>query len=167
MQEFQAGFLDSGTGDPDIGKNLRRWMLEYAVLHGMPPSRAREYTNPAMMQRDAFLTALKEPETHTDEELFSALCAFAGRKLEQSPVIRKDRQRGAHLFAALWRTASGCTCRKGSHFSLPALESRKPFPGIPWPTRFTGRTHPCGYRLRAERLQSLSLPRRLLAGGTV
>lgn len=54
MQEFQAGFLDSGTGDPDIGKNLRRWMLEYAVLHGMPPSRAREYTNPAMMQRDAF-----------------------------------------------------------------------------------------------------------------
>ncbi|HIV24941.1 MAG TPA: TerB N-terminal domain-containing protein [Candidatus Scatomonas pullistercoris] len=131
MQEFQAGFLDSGTGDPDIGKNLRRWMLEYAVLHGMPPSRAREYTNPAMMQRDAFLTALKEPETHTDEELFSALCAFAGRKLEQSPVIRKDRQRGAHLFAALWRTASGMYLQKGQSLFTACFGEQKTFPWHP------------------------------------
>ena len=42
MLAFEAGFLDSGVGDQRMRGNLRRWMLEYAVLYHIPPDQARQ-----------------------------------------------------------------------------------------------------------------------------
>ena len=49
--------------------------------------------------------SLRSPETAKDEDVFSALAAFSGEKLEQSAVLKKDAQKGRHLFAAVWRAA--------------------------------------------------------------
>ena len=104
LRAFDNSYVNHGFGDGNMRKNLRRWMLEYAVLHDLPPETARECADPELMEQDRALAALKQPEEQTDEALFDALCAFAGEKLPKSPVMA-DAEKGRHLFAALWRTA--------------------------------------------------------------
>jgi len=101
---FEKNYVNPGYGDGNMRKNLHRWMLEYAVLHDLPPETARECADPELMEQDRALAALKQPGVQTDEALFDALCAFAGEKLTQSPVMA-DAEKGKRLFAALWRTA--------------------------------------------------------------
>lgn len=103
MQAFGKGFIDSGVGDPGIGRNLRRWMLEYAVIHGLPAETARSCADPELLLTDKALEALRKPETHTDEEIFRALSTLDHGKTEGSPVLTADLERGRHLFAAVWR----------------------------------------------------------------
>lgn len=76
LQAFEVGFLDSGVGDQRMRGNLHRWMLEYAVLHDVPPEIARQYAKPAMLQRDDALAVLREPKAAGEEAVFAALCAF-------------------------------------------------------------------------------------------
>ena len=106
MKAFEAGFLDSGIGDPGMRKNLRRWRFEYAVIHGLPVETVLEYADPSVLEKDRALAALKNPKQHTDEEVFSALCAFAGKRLRESPVCAGDGSKGKHLFAEVWRRLS-------------------------------------------------------------
>lgn len=131
MQEFEAGFLDSGIGDSGMRKNLRRWMLEYAVIQNVSVALARQYADPAIIERDASLAILRNPQESTDEEIFSALCSFAGKKLEQSPVIKKDEALGHRLFAAVWRSASELYSRDGKNFFTACFGEQKSFPWYP------------------------------------
>ena len=78
MRDFEAGFLDPGIGDPDIRKNLRRWMLEYAVLQNLPPEQALACADPIVVRKDNALAALRNPREAPDEAVFSALCYFEG-----------------------------------------------------------------------------------------
>ena len=103
---FEKGFVDSGVGDARMRTNLRRWMLEFAVLHELPPARARAAADPELIRRDEALAALKNPEQHSDDEVFAALCAIGGRRTANSPVISAGAERGKRLFADCWRAAS-------------------------------------------------------------
>ena len=76
MEEFQKGFLDSGIGDSSIYKNLRRWMLEYAVIHGLSPEWALQAADPALRDRDQALAVLRDPGSYKPEEVFSAQLSF-------------------------------------------------------------------------------------------
>lgn len=105
MRAFEVGFLDSGVGDQRMRGNLRRWMLEYAVLHNVSPVLARQYGEPAMVHRDEALAVLRDPKASGDEAVFAALCALGGEKLEQSPVVKRNEAQGRRLFAAVWRIA--------------------------------------------------------------
>ncbi len=105
LREFERGYLDSGVGDAHMRQNLRRWMLEYAVLCDLPPSLACQALDADMAEEDAALAALRSPAARPDEEIFSALCRFGGKKLADSPVLSGDRERGVHLFAEAWRAA--------------------------------------------------------------
>lgn len=141
MEAFEAGFLDSGMGDSGQGssgtddsgmrRNLRRWMLEYAVIHDIPASQARRYADPALLERDAALTVLKNPEDASDEEIFSALCCLTGKKMEQSPVVRKHGERGKRLFAAVWRSVSEAWSGEGRDFFSDCFGEEKAFPWHP------------------------------------
>lgn len=106
MEEFEAGYLDSDVGDGRMRKNLRRWMLEYAVLEGVSPEIARRFADKDMLERDGALSVLQNPETRLDEELFAALCFFGGKKQADSPVITMEPSRGKHLFCEVWRSAA-------------------------------------------------------------
>ena len=106
MEEFERGFLDSGIGDPAMHKNLRRWMLEYAVIHRISREEACRYADPVQTQRDVSIAVLRDPDEHTDDEIISALITFAGKRLEQSPVITGEGTGGKALTASAWRHAS-------------------------------------------------------------
>ena len=127
MEEFQKGFLDSGIGDSSIYKNLRRWMLEYAVIHGLSPEWALQAADPALRDRDQALAVLRDPGSYKPEEVFSALRFFGGRKLEQSPVVQKDPVKGKQLFAAAWRRGVERYSREGRDLFTDCFGSRKSF----------------------------------------
>lgn len=118
LKAFEEGFLDSGFGDARMRPNLRRWMLEFAVMQDLPPETAREYADRELLQKDAALAILRSPGDYSDEEVFSALCQFGGKKLTQSPVVTNDPDRGRHLFSEAWRAASRYRWQEKDLFTL-------------------------------------------------
>ncbi|MBQ6020770.1 MAG: TerB N-terminal domain-containing protein [Clostridia bacterium] len=106
LKAFETGYLDAGMGDGRMRQNLRRWMTELAVISNVPPQTAREYADPELIGADGALAALKSPETRSDEEVFTALCFFGGKKIAASPVFTADAGKGVHLFADAWRRAA-------------------------------------------------------------
>ncbi len=118
LRAFELGYINSGIGDKRMRNNLHRWMLEYAVVKGLPPELVREYADPDMMARDNSLAILRKPEAHSDDELFTALCVFGGKKVSESPVIKHDPARGRHLFSESWRSASTFRRHEKKLFSL-------------------------------------------------
>jgi hypothetical protein len=103
LKAFETGYLDAGYGDAVMRANLRRWMTELIIVHALPENIAQHFADPVLLARDQALTVLKTPEEHSDEEVFSALCFFDGKRLAQSPVCRKSAERGARLFSRVWR----------------------------------------------------------------
>jgi hypothetical protein len=124
LRAFEVGYLDSGIGDQRMRSNLRRWMLEYAVVNDLPPELVREYAEGEMMARDDSLAVLRRPEAHSDDEVFSALCVFGGKKTAESPVIQLDPVRGRHLFCEAWRSAAAYRWQGKRLFALCFGEKR-------------------------------------------
>ena len=131
MRAFETGFLDSGIGDPSMRKNLRRWMLEYAVLHNLPAETARTFADPAMLEKDTALARLRTPENVSDEEVFSALCVFGGNRLAQSPAAADEGGKGKHLFAEVWRFALQKWAEKGKNLFEACFGGQKEFHWYP------------------------------------
>ena len=108
LREFEAGFADAGYGDKRMKANLRRWTLDYGVLHGLDPDLVREVLDPEILERDRAIGILRAPGDHTDEEVFSALGYFGGKKLETSLILSAaGPDKGRKLFADVWREAFG------------------------------------------------------------
>ena len=103
LEAFEHSFIDRGFGDEQMRHNLKRWMTELAIVHGLSPETVQKYADPAVVERDQALSVLRVPEDHTDEEVFSALCLLDGNRPARSPVIRKAPEKGMHLFAAVWK----------------------------------------------------------------
>ena len=103
LSEFEAGCIDAGIGNPDMKKNIRRWMLDLSVVNALPSDLAVKNADQAMIRRDREIAVLNEPERHTDAEICAAMALFAGAKPENAPVIRQYGSRGEHLFAEVWR----------------------------------------------------------------
>ncbi|MBO4548649.1 MAG: TerB N-terminal domain-containing protein, partial [Abditibacteriota bacterium] len=100
LLEFKARFVEGGNGSCSMHLNLRRWVWEYAVIHGIAPD--TEY--PFSQEDDLHLAALSSPETHSDEEVFAALVNFGGKRYESSPAALFP-EKGRRLFCQVWRKA--------------------------------------------------------------
>ena len=118
LREFEEGYLDSGIGDKRMRPNLRRWMLEFAVLNDLSPELARQVADPEMIERDASLAVLRAPEKHSDAEVLTALCCLGGKKTESSPVLTFHSEKGKALFAQSWRKASAYVWQGKDLFAL-------------------------------------------------
>lgn len=103
MKAFETGFLDSGIGDQSMRKQLLQWMLEFAVIHRMPLDITLQYADPLTLKTDNALDVLKNPEVHSDEEIFSALNLLSGNKLTSSAAVSKNDVEAKHLFAECWK----------------------------------------------------------------
>lgn len=113
MKEFETGYLGSGLGDNHMLQNLQRWMLDFSVLHDLPPETAEQYADRQLLDEDQALAVLKEPQDHSDEEVFTSLCRFARKTFSQTPVVTGNAERGRHLFAESWRAAASGFCDHG------------------------------------------------------
>ncbi len=113
LKGFEAGYLDAGFGDKRMRQNLRRWMLEYAVLQDLPGETARGCADPETIEKDEALAVLRDAGNFDDEAVFSSLCVFDHQKICRSPVIAADPERGKRLFSQVWRNAlSGALSEK-------------------------------------------------------
>lgn len=105
LEAFETGYVESGIGDKRMRKNVRRWMMDFAVLHDISPDVARRYSDHDLLQEDMALSVLRAPSERSDEEVFSSLCTMEGEKLADSPVISRNPVEGKHLFSEAWRSA--------------------------------------------------------------
>ena len=131
MQEFETEFLDSGVGDWLMTYNLHRWMLEFAVIHQLPKKVVLTFASPKMLERDRKIAVLRDPENHSDEEVFNALCHFNAGKLETSPVVTKNPDDGRRLFAEVWRHTLTNYDDNGEDFITACFGPWKAFPWYP------------------------------------
>ena len=132
LREFEAGYLDAGMGDARMRANLRRWMLDLAIVSGLPSETAQLYADPDLMRRDATLAVLRSPAEHSDEQVFAALLEWGGKKYGESPVLTKDPERGRRLFCEAWRIAKANCDENGKDvftlcFGLPPRRKWTPF----------------------------------------
>ncbi len=132
MREFETGYLDTGYGDPKMEQNLHRWMRELAIVNNLPLEIVYELTDPFLLERDRHITVLRQPDTHSDEEIFKALCHFATGNLDSSPVVTAHDADGKHLFAKIWRRAVATGTPKGADFIVATFGPWKAFPWYPF-----------------------------------
>ena len=148
LKAFETGFIDPGMGDANMRRNLRRWMLEMAVVQDVPPETAALYDDPELVQKDASLSALRCPDEHTDEEIFAALCRFGRKDLARSPVMALDADRGRRLFGETWRAAASRYQYQGKDLFALCFGERLTRPWFPlanavycWPDRLPDREY--------------------------
>lgn len=104
LKEFDEGYCRFTTSDLRMRRNLRKWMYEYSIIHDLPQDMVIEFADKDILKRDNSLDVLKDPENHTDDEIFSALIYFADEKLQRSPAVNEEK--GRKLFAGVWRFIS-------------------------------------------------------------
>ena len=132
LKAFETGYLDSGIGDPAMRENLHRWMMEYAVIWGAPPEYVLAQVDDDILKRDDALLKLKDPQDRTDDELFTALSLVTGGKIETSPIITKEEERGKHLLSEVWRNLSENYDLDGWDIFTACFGKQKEFPWHPF-----------------------------------
>lgn len=131
LEDFENGFLASGIGDPGIQENLHRWMYEFSIVNAIPAETTRKYIDQDIPCKDNAILNLKEPQNHTDNEVFDSICVFSGEKLRLSPVIAKFESKGIHLFAEVWRYASQFYSYKGQTLFTTCFGNQNSFHWYP------------------------------------
>lgn len=131
MKVFEENYVDSGIGDPGMRKNIRRWMFEYAVLHGLPSEMVLPYASPEALDFDHSLAALRNPAEYTEEDIFRALSRFTGGSIGKSSVLTRDRERTIHLFAGVWKYLSEHFEDNGRDIFTVCFGERKCYPWHP------------------------------------
>ena len=100
-------------------------MLGFAVLNNIPPEVARKYIDGRLLERDAGIEILHNPEKFGDQEVFNALCTFGGKKISESKLIRQQGAEAIRLFAAVWRLASAQYRKNGKTLFYLCFGDRK------------------------------------------
>lgn len=119
LEEFDHKYIGAGYGDGRMRTNLHQWLSDLTIVHGLDRPTAERF------KYDKALCVLKDPETHRDEEIFSALSYLYSKKDWQTPVISKGGERGMHLFALVWSTA--CKDLFATIFGTPSETVYRPF----------------------------------------
>ncbi|MBQ8093542.1 MAG: TerB N-terminal domain-containing protein [Clostridia bacterium] len=92
---------DNTWGKPII--ELKRWITDYAVIHGLPPEPLHAYEDSFRALRDRMLLVLRNPREQTDEAIVKALGYFDQKTLDRARSLEKSRETATHLYAAFWR----------------------------------------------------------------
>ncbi len=131
MEEFEKKFVDAGLGSPGMGRNLRRWMLEFALLRGLPPEELRRAAGDQLLGRERALAALRHPEEAEDRDVAEGLLLLGGGKLGASPVMTRDQDRGRRMLARIWRAGCRQFAGRGDDLFTACFGTPKSFPFTP------------------------------------
>ena len=63
--------------------------------------------------------------------MLEALCAFGPKKLEESPVVKKEGARGVHLFAEVWRQGLALSAQRGEDLFTACFGRLDSYPWSP------------------------------------
>ena len=130
MEALKKGFFDSGIGDPEMGRNLEKWMMEYAIVYDLPGQKVRQLAQPALLEKDRALAVLKNPEASDDKEVVDSILLFAGSRAARSPIFKKDQQ-GYALMAAAWRLMAKKYLHNGEDFFTACFGKLKKYAWYP------------------------------------
>ena len=131
IQEFEKNYIDAGLCSGYIQYNIQQWMFEFAVVNGLAPEIACRYADREVLERDAGIEILHNPKAYSDQEVFDALCIFAGEQTAKSKLIQLHGAEAISLFAARWRLIQAqyrrngkdifriCFGRRGTHSWYP------------------------------------------------
>ena len=131
IQEFEKNYIDAGLCSGYIQYNIQQWMFEFAVVNGLAPEIACRYADREVLERDAGIEILHNPKAYSDQEVFDALCIFAGEQTAKSKLIQLHGAEAISLFAAMWRLIQAqyrrngkdifriCFGRRGTHSWYP------------------------------------------------
>ena len=131
IQDFEKNYIDAGLCSGYIQYNIQQWMFEFAVVNGLAPEIACRYADREMLERDAGIEILHNPKAYSDQEVFDALCIFAGEQTAKSKLIQLHGAEAISLFAAMWRLIQAqyrrngkdifriCFGRRGTHSWYP------------------------------------------------
>lgn len=103
LEGFYKGYIDTNMGDPAVKRNLRRWLTEFSIINGFPEECVRRYADKESETRAQAISALRDPEAFSDEEVVNSLIRLSSSAIASSPVITKYEEKGKHLFAEVWR----------------------------------------------------------------
>lgn len=131
IQEFEKNYIDAGLCSGYIQYNIQQWMFEFAVVNGLALEIACRYADREVLERDAGIEILHNPKAYSDQEVFDALCIFAGEQTAKSKLIQLHGAEAISLFAAMWRLIQAqyrrngkdifriCFGRRGTHSWYP------------------------------------------------
>jgi hypothetical protein len=105
IRRFEEGFLDSGIGDGSMRHNIRKWMVEFAVLNEMDIETIRQCMDPETMREDDKIAVLNAPDGHSDDEVYEAMAAIAGGWYSSMQSVKTDGPTSKHVYAEAWRSA--------------------------------------------------------------
>ena len=131
MESFMENYVERGLGDPSIKSNLKRWMPEFAVLFDFPAKVILAMEQSGRTARDQILTALKDPDEFSDEEVFNAMLRYASPKVVNSPVMTTDFGKAAKLFSSIWRHAASSYEENGRDLFSKCFGALKTHPWYP------------------------------------
>ena len=103
MKEFELLYLQGDTDDRKMRTNIRRWMLELAVINDIPLQTLKEYMDEDILRKDHAYEVLCAPETFGDEEIFRALCYFGGRRVQNVLNNEECAEEAIHLYSLAWK----------------------------------------------------------------
>ena len=131
MRAFGEGYFGAGLGDPGTQRDLRRWMLEAAVVKNVPPEIARQYAPQDLLANDQLILILKKPQEHSDADVFSALLRVFGGAADASPVLKSYPEKGKRVMAQSWRHAAAADVFPAGNGFTSCFGKREPFPWHP------------------------------------
>lgn len=126
LQEFEIGYLDSGIGDEKIRKNLRPWMMSFAMIYAQPLTIVLQYIDPNILSDDKAINTLHYSDQHGDDDIFQALCQLAGKKLATSPALSGQlADKGKKMLCKIWKTTIARFHSEGKDLFLLCFGEKK------------------------------------------
>ncbi len=106
LQTLHDCFLSTTSSASLVQSSLRRWILETAVVQGLPPEKALLLLPADLAQRDQALATLRSPDTFSDEDVTQALFVLHRQSPDTSRVLAAFPEKGARMYANAWRYAA-------------------------------------------------------------
>ncbi|MBR4215992.1 MAG: TerB N-terminal domain-containing protein [Bacteroidales bacterium] len=105
MEQLRTAYCDDSTDTKRMVNYLNRWAFDFCIINNLPRETTLKYADNSIDDSKA-ISVLLNAETSTDEELMAVFARFYSKKLENSPVIKKQGAKAIAYLTGIWRYLS-------------------------------------------------------------